>query len=98
MVYLIHFETSYKRARHYIGYTSDLEARIEHHRNGSGAKLLDVVNKAGIKWDVVRTWEGDRKLERKLKNRKNASQLCPVCREERRKESNVGNEEYERGN
>lgn len=88
MVYLIHFETNYKRARHYIGYTEKFEARMECHRKGKGSHLLNAVNKAGIPWSVVRTWpDKDGNFERKLKNRKNASQLCPVCKEERRKAS-----------
>jgi hypothetical protein len=37
------------------------------------------VNDAGIKWEVARTWTGDRKFERRLKNGKRAPKLCPVC-------------------
>lgn len=29
---------------------------------------------------VARTWRGDRNFERRLKNRKNAPRLCPICR------------------
>jgi hypothetical protein len=40
---------------------------------------------AGIGFQLVRTWEGDRTLERTLKNRHNApARLCPLCRAERR--------------
>jgi hypothetical protein len=28
---------------------------------------------------VARTWQGDRKFERQLKNRKHTPRLCPVC-------------------
>jgi hypothetical protein len=28
---------------------------------------------------VVRTWEGDRELERFLKNKKNTKFYCPIC-------------------
>jgi len=38
-----------------------------------------VVKDAGITWRRVRTWQGDRKLERQLKRRKEAPALCPVC-------------------
>lgn len=81
MVYLICFDQHYKHARHYIGFTdNNLEDRIESHRKGTGARLLKVINEAGIGWNVVRTWEkGDRKFERQLKNRKNSKQLCPIC-------------------
>lgn len=37
----------------------------------------------GINYEVVRTWSGNRKLERKLKNRKKSSILCPICQKER---------------
>jgi len=82
MVYLIHFDKPYKHANHYIGFTDGaLEDRIAKHRNGTGAKLLKVINDAGIGWNVVRTWEdGDRTFERKLKNRKKSSDLCPICK------------------
>jgi len=79
MVYLIHFNEAYRHARHYMGFTDDLDARLEAHRNGHGARLIEVVNAAGIEWDCVRTWQGGRKFERRLKNRKDTPRLCPVC-------------------
>ena len=80
MVYLIHFDRPYKRAKHYIGFTDNLDARMDCHRHGHGSKLLKAVNDAGIGYRVVRTWDGDRSVERRLKNWKKASDLCPVCR------------------
>jgi hypothetical protein len=44
-----------------------------------GARLMEVVTDAKIDWKVARTWNGDRKLERRLKNRHNAPALCPRC-------------------
>jgi predicted GIY-YIG superfamily endonuclease len=83
-VYLIHFDQPYKHARHYLGYTEStvtLAARVKHHLAGRGSRLMDVVTRAGIKWSVVRTWpQADRNFERKLKNWKKTSRLCPVCR------------------
>jgi predicted GIY-YIG superfamily endonuclease len=80
MIYLIHFDTPFRHARHYIGYTVDLEARIDLHRRGQGARLLQVVSLAGISWQVVRTWpEGTRVMERRFKRRKSARLLCPLC-------------------
>lgn len=81
-VYLIHFARPYKHARHYLGSALNLEARLAHHRTGTGARLLAVVNEADIAWCVVRTWPGDKTVERKLKDRHNAKKLCPVCRAE----------------
>lgn len=82
-VYLIHFETPYEHARHYLGFTTDLAARLAAHRAGSGARLMEVITQAGISWYVARTWEGGRNLERALKQRKNSPKLCPVCLQER---------------
>ncbi len=60
----------------------------EHVMGSKGARLLQVVRDAGISFHVARTWDGDRKLERKLKNRKNAKFLCPECEKERREKAN----------
>lgn len=96
-VYLIHFDaplgnTSNPRgqARHYIGYTDDLPARIETHRRGNGAAIMAAVRRAGIGWEVVRTWAGGRDLERRLKRRKKARCLCPICQKEVECETSQG--------
>ena len=78
-VYLIHFNRAYHHARHYLGFSTDLDKRITDHLCGMGARLMEVVTAAKIEWKVARTWSGDRKLERRLKNRKEAPALCPVC-------------------
>ena len=82
-VYLIHFNQAFKHARHYIGYTTNLDRRITDHLCGIGARLMEVVTAAGVEWQCVRTWQGDRRLERQLKKRKHAALLCPVCSGER---------------
>jgi predicted GIY-YIG superfamily endonuclease len=81
-VYLVHFDSPYHHARHYMGFTDDLDVRIKRHRSGDGSRLLRALKIAGIGWRVAVTWKGDRSLERLLKNRKNSPQLCPVCRGE----------------
>ena len=85
-VYLIHFSrpigdlsNPHGQAQHYLGYTEDLPTRLEAHGNGNGSRLMEVVTQRGIAWQVVRTWPGDRALERKLKDQHNAPRLCPVC-------------------
>ena len=82
-VYLLHFETPYKHARHYLGSTYDLDVRLARHQAGTGARLMEVITQAGISWYLARTWEGGRNLERALKQRKNSPKLCPVCMQER---------------
>jgi len=79
-VYLIHFNQRYHHSQHYIGFTAeDLAARLERHAAGQGARLMEVIAAAGITWRCVRTWTGGRVLERRLKNRKDAPKVCPVC-------------------
>jgi predicted GIY-YIG superfamily endonuclease len=78
-VYLIHFHKPFKHAGHYLGFTDDLAARLERHTAGNGARLMEVITGAGITWQLARTWQGDRKLERRLKKRNHAALLCPVC-------------------
>jgi hypothetical protein len=57
----------------------DFDARPERHAGGQGARRLAVCRERGIGWQLVMTWEGGRKFERRLKNRKEAPKLCPVC-------------------
>ncbi|HEY4690009.1 MAG TPA: GIY-YIG nuclease family protein [Anaerolineae bacterium] len=78
-VYLLHFSRPYKHARHYMGSASNLEARLQHHRAGSGARLIQVILEAGLDFVVSRTWPGDKQAERRLKNQKNSPRLCPIC-------------------
>lgn len=78
-IYLLHFDVPYKHAKHYLGIAKDLEARLAEHTAGYGARLTQVVKDAGIGWSVARTWKGDRKRERQLKQR-GKSRCCPVCK------------------
>jgi predicted GIY-YIG superfamily endonuclease len=75
-IYLIHFSRKLAHAGHYVGSTDDLAERIEAH---NGARLMEVITVAGISWEVVRTWNGSRQIERRIKNRKEAPALCPIC-------------------
>lgn len=82
-VYLLHFEPPYKHAKHYMGWTTDVEVRVERHRNGGGSPLVKAALAAGCVVTVVRTWPNvTRAFERELKNRKGAPRLCPTCRGE----------------
>lgn len=77
--YLLHFSTPFRHARHYLGFAHDLNARLADHATGHGVRLTSVVRDAGIIWTLARTWQGGRSLERRLKNRKEAPMLCPIC-------------------
>lgn len=82
-VYLLHFDQPYvsgkAQVQHYIGSTNNLGQRLERHENKLGSKLVAAVVSAGITFQPVRTWAGDRTTERKLKQQKNAKRYCPIC-------------------
>jgi predicted GIY-YIG superfamily endonuclease len=95
-VYLLHFDRPYGPgggenergiAKHYLGWAKNLEQRLAHHADGSGANLLRYVKNAGIGWTLARTWTGDRNRERQLKQQGGRSRMCPTCREERKTRS-----------
>ncbi len=79
LVYLLHFDRPYRHAKHYTGFTHDLDARIAHHIIGAGARLLQVIQTHGIGWQLARTWPGTRATERALKRQGGASRRCPLC-------------------
>jgi hypothetical protein len=83
MVYLLCFHQKFKHAKHYIGFAESQESfakRLACHKSGRGARLMKAITKAGIGFEVARTWnDGDRTFERKLKKRKNGPKLCPIC-------------------
>lgn len=86
VVYLIHFERAIGsatnprgRAQHYLGWSAKLGDRMDAHRHGNGARLMEVLAERGVAWTLVRTWQGPRSTERRLKNWHKARQLCPLC-------------------
>lgn len=80
-VYILHFKEPYHHARHYIGYTSNFERRLQEHLSGQGSPLVKAVVQAGIEVQTALVIDGDRALERTMKNRKKASVFCPICKE-----------------
>jgi predicted GIY-YIG superfamily endonuclease len=79
-VYLLHFATPYQHARHYVGYTDNLPARLAEHSAGSGARLLAAVAAAGIGFELAWTWpHASRTFERKIHGYKRTPELCPIC-------------------
>lgn len=85
-VYLLHFdrplgdlENPRGQGRHYLGSTCDLDARLQAHRSGNGSAIMAAVAERGISWELARTWEGGRDVERRLKRQKNGPRLCPIC-------------------
>lgn len=81
-VYLLHFSPRYRHAGHYLGSTlvNAQSDRIAAHLAGHGSPLVRAAIAAGCAVTVARTWRGDRKLERRLKDRHASPRLCPICR------------------
>jgi hypothetical protein len=83
--YLLHFDRAIGsdnprgRAQHYLGYADRLDRRALEHLTGRGAAITRALVAQGIGFVIARTWPGDRSFERKLKNRKEAPRLCPIC-------------------
>jgi predicted GIY-YIG superfamily endonuclease len=87
--YLLHFSRPYKHAKHYLGVAKDLFTRVQQHKAGQGARLTQVAVENGIDLYLVRTWNGDRKLERRLKRQHNGPRLCPLCNPPREPEAEI---------
>jgi hypothetical protein len=88
MVYILHFDKKYHHCQHYTGYTGDgnINKRFERHLNGNGSPLVRAVIRAGINIRIGRTYpEGDKKFERELKNQKQSSRFCNICRKVKNK-------------
>ncbi len=66
-------------AGHYLGSSDDLPGRLEAHRAGNGARLMEVAAERGIGWTLARTWPGGGAKERQLKRRHDSPQMCPEC-------------------
>jgi hypothetical protein len=85
LTYLIHLDQALGsdhplgRARHYVGTTVNLDQRLETHRSGKGARMLAAAVDRGIGFGVVRTWDGGRETEKRIKSQRNAPRLCPAC-------------------
>lgn len=79
-VYLLHFNQPFKHARHYVGFTDNLDRRLNEHKQGKSARLMEVIKQAGIGFECVRTWNEDRKFERHIKTSyHDVPMLCPLC-------------------
>jgi hypothetical protein len=92
IVYLLHFDILYEPypdaplrscARHYTGYVTGgpraLKRRLSQHGTDRGARLMLAVRRAGITWQLARTWQGGPARERQLKRQGGAARRCPLC-------------------
>ncbi len=78
-VYLLHFCEPYQHARHYVGWASNLDARLAQHAAGNGARLTEVIRDAGIGFTLARTMPGTRSDERRVHNAGGMARYCPIC-------------------
>lgn len=95
MIYLLHFQRKYKHAGHYMGFVdgsvASLRSRLKRHRAGFGARLLEVITRAGITFQLARVWRGegaDRNEERRMKKGNHVEQYCPICKNSTRIKNN----------
>src|SRR5215472_16372485 len=58
--------------------TPGLQARLDKHRSGQGARITQVLKERGIGFDVVAVWPGNRQIENALKLH-SATRICPIC-------------------
>lgn len=81
-VYLLHFHGAPSlSSRHYIGWTTDLDGRLQAHAAGRGAVLLRELVRLGGSFQLVRTWKRmGRCQERRLHRRHQHARMCPICR------------------
>lgn len=85
-VYLLHFDTPFRHAKHYMGYARDdrMHARIDAHYaakigDHGHHRLMQHVRAAGISFTLARVWlKATRTDERRMKNGGHARR-CPIC-------------------
>lgn len=90
--YLLHLAESYvpypgappgSCAQHYTGFAEggprELARRLAQHGTVHGSPLLLAARRAGITWELARTWPGTRARERQLKRTGSARRYCPLC-------------------
>lgn len=81
-VYLLHITPPLGHARHYVGYTDDVEPsrRLAKHAKGQGSKMLRAAVSSGRVLSVVHHWPGaTRRFEAYLKRRADTPSWCPAC-------------------
>jgi len=86
-IYLLHLDRPLSpkhTAQHYKGSAEDIEARVEEHRRGNGARIMQVAAERGIGFVLARVWECPeglslREAEKAIKVQKHSPRLCPIC-------------------
>lgn len=88
VVYLLHYDdgipvTGNRVAKHYLGWSCKgrFKNRMTLHKQGKGAKFTAAMARRGFKFVVARVWFGNRLKEKRLRDRKANTRLCPICLE-----------------
>jgi hypothetical protein len=72
-------------AKHYVGFAeSKVEERIKKHGTVDGSKIMMAVRASGKTYVITGFCKGTRRDERKLKNLKGLSKVCPICNPNRK--------------
>jgi len=84
-VYILHFNTKYKHAGHYLGIAINPLERFKQHCIGQGARLTQIVsnNKIGMQQYVISKHKGfsrTHKEEKRLKRVAHPERICPECK------------------
>ncbi len=84
-VYLFHFNAPLgnlsnprAQARHYLGFSDDLDSRIAKQLAGRGAKLVAAALKQGLIFELYH-WPACLAVEKLVKKTKKTSLYCPAC-------------------
>lgn len=84
-VYLFHFNAPLgnlanprAQARHYLGFSDDLDSRIKKQLAGKGAKLVAAALAKGLVFELYH-WPATLATEKLIKARKQTSIYCPAC-------------------
>lgn len=80
-VYTLYLDPPPDHARHHTGFGQDLEARLDAHARGEGARLTQVQLERGGTWRPAAAGPGTRDREAPLKER-GATRRCLICRDE----------------
>lgn len=82
IMYMLHFAAPGPGgARHYLGWTTDLFARLRRHAQGRGARLTAAMRALGITGELVLYLPGCTKAqERRMHLRHQHARMCRICR------------------
>lgn len=83
------------KSQHYLGWTNDLDHRLNQHFTSRGSSFLAFALQCGVGMRLVKTWSGIRHLEAKMKRLKNNRRLCPVCKGGSEMKSGIKDEELQ---